>query len=221
MPVRNGARFITEAIDSVARQLAPNDEILVINDASTDDTRSKVAGIGDPRIRVLDGVGRGVSSARNIGLAAAAGEFIAFLDHDDLWPAGRHEAMMEAMRNDQQLDAVFARIRIQVDPDGIRWPWLRHQDNNHAPGTNLGNALFRSTMLRKIDGFDEGMRFGEDLDYFIRLQRKGIRFVLCDVEGLIHRRHATNATNDHGSMKHMVFDLIRRRTARTSRLNLR
>ena len=79
MPVRNGARFIREGIESALAQLADNDEILVVDDASTDATRAIVATINDPRLRVLDGAGRGVSSARNIGLSASVGEFIAFL----------------------------------------------------------------------------------------------------------------------------------------------
>src|SRR5438128_5171730 len=97
MPVRNGERFIPEAIDSVLSQIALDDELVIIDDCSTDATRSVLARITDRRIRVLDGLGRGASSARNIGLAAAVGEFIAFLDHDDLWPAGRHRIMVQAL----------------------------------------------------------------------------------------------------------------------------
>ena len=221
MPVRNGIRFIEDALHSVLQQLAPDDEIIVVDDASTDGTRSVVARIPDARVRILDGVGRGVSSARNIGLAAVVGEFIAFLDHDDLWPAQRHRTMMQAMLDDPQLDAVFGRIRIQLDSGGIRWPWLLHQDGQHAPGSNLGNALYRGKILRRIDGFDESLHFGEDLDYFNRLQEMGIRFGLCDVDGMIHRRHIANVTNDQRAMKNMVFNLIRRRMACPGRLKSR
>jgi glycosyltransferase involved in cell wall biosynthesis len=217
VPVRNGVRFIEEALDSVLRQLAPDDEVIVVDDASTDSTRSVLARVPDPRVRILDGFGRGASSARNIGLAAAVGEFIAFLDHDDLWPAERHRIMMQALTDDQQLDVVFGRIRILIDVGGIRWPWMLHQEGRHAPGSNLGNALYRSNILRKIDGFDETLRFGEDLDYFSRLQKVGIRFALCDVDGMIHRRHAANITNDQQAMQNMVFDFIRRKRARTGR----
>jgi GT2 family glycosyltransferase len=104
---------------------------------------------------------------------AAAGEFIAFLDHDDLWPAGRHRTMLQAMLDDPQLDAVFGRIRIRLDPGAIQWSWLRPQNGQHAPGLNLENALYRSAVLRRIGGFDESLRFGEDLDYFDRLRKGG------------------------------------------------
>ena len=143
------------------------------------------------------------------------GDLIAFLDHDDLWPAGRHEAMVQALMADPQLDAVFGRIRIRLEPGGILWSWMLHQDGRHAPGSNLGNALYRSDKLRRIGGFDENLRFGEDLDYFNRLQKAGIRFALCDVDAMIYRRHANNLTNDQQRMKSMIFDLIRRRMGQT------
>src|SRR5438477_2430339 len=107
IPVRNGVRFIEEAVDSALRQLDPEDEIIVVDDASADATRSVLAGIPDRRMRVLDGSGRGVSSARNIGLAAAAGEFIAFLDHDDLWPPQRHAVLLQALIADVSIDCAI------------------------------------------------------------------------------------------------------------------
>jgi glycosyltransferase involved in cell wall biosynthesis len=215
MPVRNGAAYIEEGIDSVLRQLGRDDEILVVDDASADDTRLILARIRDPRVRIFDSFARGASAARNIGLSAAVGDFIAFLDHDDLWPAGRHEAMVQALMADAKLDAVFGRIRIRLDPGGTLWSWMLHQDGRHAPGSNLGNALYRSDKLHRIGGFDESLRFGEDLEYFNRLQQTGIRFALCDVDAMIYRRHANNLTNDQQRMKGMIFDLIRLRMDET------
>ena len=217
IPVRNGSLYIEEAIASVRQQLYSSDEILVVDDASTDDTRLALGGLTDARIRVLDGDGRGSSSARNIGLAAATGEFIAFLDHDDLWPLGRHKIMVQKLVDDQNLDAVFGRIRVHFEPGAVRWPWLANQDGHHAPGTNLGNALYRREALRKIDGFDEALRIGEDIEYFSRLLKIGINFALCDIDGLIYRRHTKNISNNIEAMKSMTFDFIRRAQERRLR----
>lgn len=107
MPVHNGARFIVDAVDSALRQLAPEDEIVIIDDASTDATRSLIGRMRDRRIRLLDGLGRGPSSARNIGLNAAIGEYIAFLDHDDLWPAGRHAVLLQALLANADVDCAI------------------------------------------------------------------------------------------------------------------
>lgn len=90
IPVRNGGRFVAEAIGSALAQLAPGDQIVVVDDASTDYTAAVGAAIPDRRIRIVTGSRQSVSSARTIGLAAEGGELIALLGHDDLCPPQRH-----------------------------------------------------------------------------------------------------------------------------------
>jgi glycosyltransferase involved in cell wall biosynthesis len=214
VPVRNGARFIEDALGSALSQLAADDEIVVVDDLSTDATRLIIANMGEPRIRLLGGLGRGVSSARNVGLAAATGEFVAFLDHDDLWPQGRHASMKRELQDDPQLDAVYGRMRVKLEADAILWPWISDYDSRHVTGANLGTGLFRRNALSKISGFDETLHFGEDLDYFDRLNEAGFRYGLCDVDGLIYRRHAANCTNDQRAVQQSVFDIIKRKRAR-------
>ena len=112
IPVRNGSNFLGEAVESALAQLNCADEVLIIWDDSDDDTASIVMTFQDRRIRAIKGRGLGVSGGRNTGLAAALGEFVAFLDHDDLWPAGRHFKLKQVLENDPQVDAVFGRTRI-------------------------------------------------------------------------------------------------------------
>ena len=115
IPVRDGVRFIEEAVNSALQQLAKNDEIMIVDDASTDGTATALARLSDQRISVLKGSGRGVSSARNIGLAAASGEFVAFLDHDDLWPPRRHTVLLETLLSDDSLDCAVGRVRLRME----------------------------------------------------------------------------------------------------------
>src|SRR6478736_6416231 len=124
IPVKNGSNFLAEAIKSAAVQLSPTDEILVVWDDSDDDTVSVISGFKDPRIRAIKGPGLGVSAGRNIGLAAASCEFIAFLDHDDLWPANRHLKMIHVLMNDPTVDAAFGRMRVRLDPGATPWQWI-------------------------------------------------------------------------------------------------
>jgi glycosyltransferase involved in cell wall biosynthesis len=215
IPVRNGSNYILAAIDSVLAQLGPDDRVVVVWDASIDDTQGILLSIDEPRLRVIAGPERGVSGARNVGLAANDSKFVAFLDHDDFWPNGRHRAMSKALNDALELGAVFGRMRIQLEPDATPWQWLLDMDGRHVPGPNLGTGLFRRSMLHKINGFDESLRFGEDLDYFDRLREAGIKFGLCDVDGLIYRRHATNCTNDQLAVQNSVFDVIMRKKARS------
>jgi glycosyltransferase involved in cell wall biosynthesis len=216
MPVRNGARFIEEAVDSALRQLAPEDEIVIVDDASTDATRLLIARMRDRRIRLLDGSGRGPSSARNIGLNAATGEFIAFLDHDDLWPPRRHTVLLQALLADVGIDCAIGRLRLRMEHDAIALPQLPDLEGRLAPSLSLCTALFRRRILDMVGGFDEDMRFFEDTDYFLRLVECDYRVVLCDIDALIYRRHSANATCDLVGSEDGVMQMLRRRRARVS-----
>jgi glycosyltransferase involved in cell wall biosynthesis len=214
VPVRNGSNFLVEAVESALGQLGPADEVLIVWDDSDDDTASIIGGLRDSRVCAIKGPGRGVSGGRNAGLAAASGEFIAFLDHDDLWPTDRHQMMIQVMADDPQIDAVFGRMRIRLDPGATPWQWVLDLNGRHVPGPNLGTGLFRSRILRRVDGFDESLHFGEDLDYFLRLREMGMQISLCDIDGLIYRRHATNSTDNQKAVRNSVFDVMSRRIAR-------
>jgi glycosyltransferase involved in cell wall biosynthesis len=214
IPVRNGANFLLDAIESVNLQLDASDEILMVWDDSGDETGPVVKALTDRRIRAIKGPGRGISGGRNVGLAAASGEFIAFLDHDDLWPPGRHSKLLRALVAQPEMDAAFGRMRIRIEPSGVPAAWVLNLDGRHVPGPNLGTGLFRSRILRQIGGFDESLSFGEDVDYFLRLQETGMRVALCEIDGLIYRRHATNCTNDLAAVQQSVFEVLRRKISR-------
>jgi glycosyltransferase involved in cell wall biosynthesis len=219
IPVRNGSNFVAEAIASALAQIGPADQVIVVWDVSTDGTQSMIERMSDPRVRAIRGPGLGVSAARNVGLAAADGDLVAFLDHDDMWPQNRHGTMIRALLDDPQLDAVFGRMRIKLESGATPWQWIVDYDGRHVPGPNLGTGLFRHDVLRKIGGFDVTLHFGEDLDYFDRLREAGMRFGLCDVDGLIYRRHATNCTNDQRAVQQSIFEVIKRKMARAKSPN--
>ena len=214
MPVRNGETHVVAAIDSVIKQLHPQDEMLIVDDASTDRTRMLLDSFRDPRIKILDGAGCGPSAARNIGLRNAKGEFAAFLDHDDLWPCGRHAVLVQALIDNPDVDAAFGRIRIRVDDGAEMTPRLKNLDNRHTPYSFLLAGLYRRRLLDQIDGFAEDMRYGEDNDYVVRLQEFGMRALLCDVDAVVYRQHATNASRDHVAAHGGMMEVIRRKIVR-------
>ena len=216
IPVRNGVRFIEEAVDSAQQQLAEDDEIVIVDDASIDGTAAALARLLDQRISVLKGSGRGVSAARNIGLAEATGEFIAFLDHDDLWPPRRHAVLLETLVADVSLDCAVGRVRLRMEPDAIVTPHISGMEGRLSPSTSLCTALFRRRILDRVGRFDEGMRHCEDTDYFMRLVEHGYRAALCDVDALIYRRHSANATCNSEGMSDGLMELIRRRRIRNT-----
>jgi glycosyltransferase involved in cell wall biosynthesis len=214
MPVRDGAAFIAEAIQSALVQLAQTDEIIVVDDHSSDRTLSVVAAIADPRVRVLSTPSPGVSAARNVGLAAARGELIAFLDHDDFWPAGRHQAMRRALAENPAVDAVFGRIRIRFEPGVAPSALYLAVDGKFPKNGSVCCGLYRRCLLDRIGGFAEDMRFGEDIDYNMRLTEAGMRIELCETDSLVYRRHALNTSNDQKALRDGFFETVRRKLAR-------
>ena len=116
IPVRNGSNFIGEAIASALPQLAEADEIVVIDNGSTDDTVAVVRAIADPRVRLISETRPGPAAARNAGLAVARGDLVSFLDHDDYWLEGRNAGLLKALADDPAADAAYGRLRMRVEP---------------------------------------------------------------------------------------------------------
>jgi glycosyltransferase involved in cell wall biosynthesis len=212
IPVRNGVRYLAQAITSVLSQLGRNDEVLVVDDGSTDETASVLANLTDPRLRRLASDGRGVSVARNMGLTASRGEFVAFLDHDDLWPAGRHRNLMAVLIGDETLDAVLGRIACLIEPDA-RASGQARVEGHHAWWL-VGSGLYRRRLIERIGGFAEDMPAGEDVDFHLRLREAGLRWQLCDSIGLIRRLHGANATNDPAVAVPARLQVLRRSLSR-------
>jgi Glycosyl transferase family 2 len=222
IPTYNYGKFIAEAIASVQAQTYPVAEIIVIDDGSTDDTPDVLARIDDPRLRVLRTPNRGVSSARNTGLAQATGEFIAFLDADDRWRPTKTERQMSIMDADATVGVVFTNF-VRFDDDR----WYERDQFFFYPGltgietTPVGDGgrrlagdsfahlvameevpssppalLFRADVIRGLQ-FDPTIRICEDWHFCLRAYRRThvayIAEPLCDV-----RRHTTNSTVDLG-----------------------
>jgi glycosyltransferase involved in cell wall biosynthesis len=212
--VRDGANFIAEAIKSVLPQLEAGDEWFVIDDHSTDDTCAIVQSFGDPRIHLLHSQGRGTSAARNLGLQKAQGEYIAFLDHDDLWPPGRQAAMRARLDAMPSIDAVVGRVLMKMEPDAVGAEDYERFEGQHLKDANMGAGLFRHSIIRRAGEFAEDMLLGEDIDFVNKLKERGIQFELMDIDGLIYRRHTTNITNDRKALQQGLVEAIRRKLAR-------
>ena len=213
MPVLNGERYIADAYASIADQLGADDEILVVDNGSTDATLAIVNALRDNRIRVLTEEKRGPAAARNRALQVASGTCIAFLDHDDLWPPDRHLLMRRLLEDD--IDAVSGRIKIRFD-NGID-PRFMPSDDSHHTG-QLGTFLFRHASIRPCGGLDDTMQFGEDTDFLIRFRQLGVRIATFDGPALIYRRHQSNMTVDPVRRKRGALDVLRRNMLRQRKI---
>ncbi len=115
IPAYNAERYLAEALASVFGQSRVPEEIIVVDDGSTDRTEEVVRKHGEA-IRFLKQPHRGPGAARNLGVESARGEFIAFLDADDLWLPEKLSAQLDLFRTRPNIDMAFGRVRQFISP---------------------------------------------------------------------------------------------------------
>lgn len=178
IPAYNAAPYIHRAVDSVLGQTFSDFELLVVDDGSSDDTLSILARYGD-RIRALTQRNSGPAAARNRGLSAACGEYVAFLDADDFWLPEKLERQVQLM--DQRSDVGFCSTATVVvnpagdtvgnwpcRPDVTPFPDVLFTQSSLISGSTSG-VLVRRQLIEVLGGFDESLRGFEDPDLWIRL----------------------------------------------------
>ena len=195
IPLYNGGRFIRETLESVLAQTMPPDEIIVVDDGSTDNGPDIVRAMAQEHpIRLLEKANGGQSAARNFGVAHAHGDLIALLDHDDVWYPHHLATLLEPFVVSRPTDLGWSYSNLdRVDQDGsmqIR-SFLSGLGASH-PKTSLidclGQDMFilpSATLISRkafleVGGFDESLSGFEDDDLFLRLFRAGYDNVYVD-----------------------------------------
>ncbi len=176
----NSARFLHKTIDTVLNQTFSDFELIVIDDGSQDETVALANNIRDNRIQVHAYPNGGISKSRNRGISHASGEFIAFLDHDDLWHEQKLEAQLLAFRENPKAALVYSWLEI-INQAGefIRfYPRTRYSGNAYKKSLTesfahtASNPLMKREAVNSIGGFDEEVYGADDWDLVIRLAEK-------------------------------------------------
>lgn len=194
IPAHDAEPFLGATIRSALDQTRPPMEILVVDDASRDSTARIASDFGDP-VRLIPGGGRGVSAARNVGVAAARGSLVAFLDHDDLWEPTKLERQARLIEEDPGAVMVFTQARVEeagapATDAGEVFPLLDHParvladahlELLHCNFVPMSSVLVRASTLAVEPGpFDPRYHLSEDWDLWLRLARRhprGLRFI--------------------------------------------
>jgi glycosyltransferase involved in cell wall biosynthesis len=213
IPAYNAEKYIRETLDSAFSQTYRDFEILVVNDGSTDKTLDLLGSYGN-QIRIIDQKNAGVSAARNNGVKAASGEFIAFLDADDLWMPDKlflQNAKLEegyelAYTNRSYFGIVGDLPEKQSDicdmPEGDIWEALLF---NNVITTS--SVVVKKNFYEEFSGFDEGMSYCEDWDLWIRFSEKCL--VGYNPEPLVqYRVHFTGLSSNYKYMSLMRKKVI-------------
>ena len=175
IPAHNRALMLADALSSVSAQTCRDYEVIVVDDGSTDDTERTVRTAGMP-VRYLRQAHSGVSAARNLGVAEARGEWIAFLDSDDRWLGEKLERQMAFVQSHDdvvacQTEEIWIRNGVRVNP---RRRHLKPSGDIFLPSLELclvspSAVLLRRATFERLGGFDEGLCACEDYDLWLRL----------------------------------------------------
>jgi glycosyltransferase involved in cell wall biosynthesis len=177
IPTYNSSQLVMAAVSSVLAQTHPVEEIIVVDDGSTDDTSERLASFGTT-IRYIRKQNGGVSSARNCGVAVATGELIAFLDADDVWHPKKLEIQLAVLSRRPELGLIATKF--------YPWPgdlpdapndWVNHirdislEDLIVCNLLGTSSIIVRSDVLRAAGAFDPTLHGPEDHDMWIRVAR--------------------------------------------------
>ncbi|HZP41301.1 MAG TPA: glycosyltransferase [Candidatus Binatia bacterium] len=215
VPTYNRAAFLAESLGSVLAQEGVALELIVVDDGSTDDTAVVVAGLRDPRIRLLARPHAGIAAARNAGLAAARAPYVAFHDSDDLALPGRLAVPVEFLRTHPAIDLVIQNGRL-LPPEGeggAEKPWVApavaHALARRPIGWlevfrwNLGQLQGMCFTRRSLDAagpFDTTLAILDDLDLVLRVTVHAAA-VFLDVPAFAYRRHPAGVARDRSRVR--------------------
>lgn len=186
IPVHNGEKHLAECLQSVLNNTRAPEQVLVIDDGSEDGTAAVAARF--PQVDYVRQPQAGASAARNLGVSRARGEWIAFLDADDLATPQRLERQSLWLRNNPAVDGVFGGVEQFSDPPGI-YPYDAIPQSAMLPGAFTA----RASILARVGAFCVDYQAAEFIDWCLRAQELGARFESVPELVLRRRVHATNS----------------------------
>ncbi len=197
IPVYNGERYLLDALDSVFAQTYRPLDVIVIDDGSTDGSAAIAQSFKE--LRYLYQMNQGVATARNLGIQVAQGEFIAFLDQDDVWTPNKLEVQIGLLRERPELGFVLAHQRVFFEPETEFPRWLRKglEAQDHL-GFLPGTLVVRKNVFARVGFFDTAYRFGyDDAEWLFRAKDSGVAHAVLP-QALLHKRvHDANQLTLH------------------------
>ncbi len=192
IPAFNGERHLRQSIESVFAQDHRPIELIVVDDGSTDHT-AQVAQAFPPPLHYYVQPHRGAATARNRGAELAHGDFLAFLDADDLWTSHKLSAQLHAFRAQPELDILFGHVQQFISPELDESAKARlHCPTDPLPGPVVGTMLLRLDTFRRIGPFAEHLHTAEFLDWYARAREMRLSVLMLAEVVMLRRIHRSN-----------------------------
>lgn len=223
VPAYQAERFITETLESILAQTHPPDEVIVVDDGSTDGTARELERFGN-QIRVIRRPNGGCAAAFNTAFREARCDFVAECGADDIWEPDKLERQVEVLATHPEIDIAFSAARVFGNREGLwgmpsaedpsvgimdprRFARTLYRDNPICPST----LLIRRALYERLGPFAEDIAT-EDYEYWLRSLRGGAVFYYDPAMLVRYRRHESNASSDHLAMRRTDL-LVHRRYA--------
>ncbi len=191
IPVFNCEKYIESAIESVLNQTYKNIEIIVVDDGSTDRTPELIKKFNG-KIKYIRHPNSGSAAARNLGISKASGDFIGFLDSDDMWDKNKIFLQLKCFENNPEIDVCLCNIKIINEKEVLKDQYVLV-----TPYT-VCSILIKIDALKKVGHFNVNLKFGEDTDWFMRIRELNIPVkILKDilVYARLHKNNLTDSFN--------------------------
>lgn len=216
MSVRDGERFLAEALDSIFADDLQPDEVVVVDDGSTDASATILDSYGD-RLRRDRIEPSGISVGLNRAVAVSTGDVITFLDSDDLWVPGRTRALLSPLA-DAEIDASFGLVEQFGDDELTPDEHDRLTIDTTPQFSYLHTTMaVRRSVATSIGPFDPTLRTAPNLDWMSRARAAGMRAALVHEVVLRRRIHTTNVGRRQWAQKHAdLLEVVRRHRARSA-----
>lgn len=217
VPAYNAEKTILETIQSIQKQTFSDFELIVINDGSTDKTLDLLSTIKDPRLKVFSYENGGLPVARNRGISRATGEYITFVDADDLWTPDKLELQLAALQQHPEAGVAYSWTAF-IDEEGkylYAWPPTFYEGNVYPQMltsnfiANGSNILVRRQFVELAGEFDPILKSVEDWDYYIRLAAL-CSFVAVPKYQILYRRSSQSMTSKVDVMEKYNLIVIER-----------
>lgn len=215
MPVYNAEKTVNAAIESVLSQLSDGDELLLVDDASTDGSLDLLVKIVDKRVKLLKhSQNQGISGARNTALPHVKGDYIAFMDADDLWPIGRHALVKDVIAASAP-DIISGMVEHFYCPSLNETEAAKFKLPETQQASMPGSMVFSRECIQRAGKFDVSLKVGEFIDFVSRIKQQGVSSAKINVPLLKRRIHGENHTLKNRSKQADYLKVIRKHMERT------
>jgi glycosyltransferase involved in cell wall biosynthesis len=213
IPAYNAMTYLPETVESVLRQTFTEFEVLIIDDGSSDHIVQWVSQVTDPRVKLISQANQGLPGARNTGIAHAQGEYLAFLDADDLWESTKLEKQVRCLDSNPAVGLVHTPMvlvneqgnstgRVMAsNAEGDVWQKLLERNVIACPSVMLRRCCFET-----VGVFDRNLRSLEDWDMWIRIASR-YPFAMIK-EPLAYYRQLPNSMSKNCQVMEKAFGIV-------------